>query len=104
MTASFAAAMARANDSVVARVSDTTVIFADPIDLIDRPVDGVFNALYVSPFDAVSSGSPDFFCRSADLGNAGYGTTCTIGGVTYKVVKLAPDGTGMTHVKLERQP
>lgn len=50
---------------------------------------------------------PTFFCPSAALpaGAAGdAGDTCTIGGVTYRVADLAPDGSGFTLITLAKGP
>lgn len=65
---------------------------------------GIFDAphlqIRMGDLDAgITSASPSFLVRSADLpaGAAqGAGDTIDIGGTVYRVVEIAPDGTGMT--------
>lgn len=54
----------------------------------------------------VSSRSPRFLCRSADLdaaGGANDGDSLVVAGVTYRIRIVKPDGTGVTELKLEKQ-
>lgn len=72
-------------------------------------VKGIFDAatqaIEVGLEVAISSTSPQFQCRTADLTNGGkQRDTFVIAGVTYKAKDVQPDGTGMTVVMLEKQP
>lgn len=52
----------------------------------------------------VSGTSPRFVCRTADLTSGGsFGDSLVIGGSTYLVRVIRPDGTGMTTLWLEKQ-
>lgn len=51
----------------------------------------------------ITSASPSFLCRAADLPDgAAQGDAFALGGVTYAVRELRPDGTGMVLLDLER--
>lgn len=46
---------------------------------------------------------PIIVLRTADAPNLAHGDTFVISAVTYKVVNVRPDGTGMTEAALEQQ-
>ncbi len=48
--------------------------------------------------------SPQALCRTADVENASRGDTLVIGGTTYYVQEVRPDGTGITTLILSRDP
>jgi hypothetical protein len=45
---------------------------------------------------------PRFHCRTNDVIDAVNGDTLVIGGITYYVRVVMPDGTGMTEIQLEK--
>ena len=46
--------------------------------------------------------SPQVLCRTADVKNASRGDTLALGGTTYYVQEVRPDGTGITTLILSR--
>lgn len=52
---------------------------------------------------AVEATEPRAIARTADVPSAAQGDTLVIGGVTYNVVGVEADGTGMTTLVLEDQ-
>ena len=52
---------------------------------------------------SVEASQPRFSCRTADVSSAAHGDTLLLGGTTYNVVGVQPDGTGMTMLLLEDQ-
>lgn len=71
-------------------------------------VAGIFDDEYIqTDLDSpapVSGTSPRFVCRTADLTSGGsFGDSLVIGGSTYLVRVIRPDGTGMTTLWLEKQ-
>lgn len=48
----------------------------------------------------VENNVPVFWCRSSDVSAVASGDTVTISGVSYKVRRIQPDGTGITQIKL----
>ena len=104
MAAPFASVESRVADAIAARLANATATISDPVDLVDRNVDGIFDASYVEPFSAVGAPSPSFLCADSGLANVAYGTLVAINGVTYKVVKVMTQNAQMSRLKLERQP
>ena len=51
----------------------------------------------------IDSNEPILTCKSADVSTAVQGTAAVVGGVTYAVVGVEPDGTGITTLRLEQQ-
>ena len=49
----------------------------------------------------VESAQPRFLCRTADVSSVAHDETILISGVTYTIVGIEPDGTGMTNLILE---
>lgn len=70
-----------------------------------------FTAIFDNDYEAVDSGGtvpfamlrPRILCRSSDVSSVIVGSSFTIGGSTYLVVVIMPDGTGMTEMMLEAQ-
>jgi hypothetical protein len=48
--------------------------------------------------------SPQVLCKTADVANAFRGDTFVVGGTTYYVQEVQPDGTGVTTLILSRDP
>lgn len=48
--------------------------------------------------------SPQALCRTADVENASRGDTLAVGGTTYYIQEVRPDGTGVTTLILSRDP
>lgn len=48
--------------------------------------------------------SPQALCKTADVANASRGDTFVVGGTTYYVQEVQPDGTGITTLILSRDP
>ena len=62
-------------------------------------VSGIFEKAYVETFNTQGS-QPMFMCATADVSSAVHGDTLVIGGTTYSVVGVEPDGTGVTTLRL----
>ena len=81
-------------------------IFDSP-DSSHKTVRGVFD----NDYESVNAGGsmdfaitrPRFFCRSSDVLDVEDGDSLEIDSVTYKIVVVMPDGTGMTEMMLEKQ-
>ena len=69
-----------------------TVIFDDEY-LEDSPGQG----------PGADSSHPAALARASDVSNAVHGTPLVIGGTTYHVISIQPDGTGWTRLILEKQ-
>ena len=48
--------------------------------------------------------SPQALCRTADVENASRDDTLAVGGTTYHIQEVRPDGTGITTLILSRDP
>ncbi len=67
-------------------------------------IDGIFDAQYIEPSTGVVEDSgPVFTCATSSVPNAAHGDELVIGGTTYVVRGVQPDGTGVTVLVLERQ-
>jgi hypothetical protein len=53
-------------------------------------------------FTVVSTLQTTFLCRTADIAEIEQGDAVVVSGVTYKVVDIQPDGTGMTTLRLQK--
>lgn len=67
-------------------------------------VSGIFDNQFLgAPGEAaVASATPTFTCRTADVSSVTSGTTLVISSITYTVVGVHPDGTGVTVLVLRR--
>ena len=63
---------------------------------------GIFDAAGTSTLD-VSGIDPRFQCAAREVVGMRRGDTLSIGGTTYKVKGLEPDGTGVVVIPLEEQ-
>ena len=61
---------------------------------------GIFDDAYADPLGMAGS-SPVFLLPSASVGSATHGSACVVGGVSYTVVAVQPDGVGMTRLVLQ---
>jgi hypothetical protein len=67
---------------------------------------GIFNnEYYAMPGGEVDieSSQPVFYTKSSNLSNATHGETMVINSITYKIINVRPDETGLTEVALEKQ-
>ncbi len=71
----------------------------------ERTIMGIFDAEYVAAEAggqvAISSNLPIFTCKTNDATNAADGTL-VVGGETYQIIEVRPDGTGVTILILEQ--
>jgi hypothetical protein len=51
----------------------------------------------------MQSSQPQALCKDADVIGAAQGEAFDIGAVTFRIVGIEPDGTGMTLLRLEKQ-
>lgn len=63
-------------------------------------INGIFDDEYVEGLDMVESTGPQFLVRSSDVAGIAHGAELVINSVTYTVVGVKPDGTGMTTLEL----
>lgn len=73
--------------------------FAHAAALDGVTVNGIFEDEYVSALGVESTG-PVFVLRTVDAGAAQHGSTLIVDGVTWSVVGVRPDGTGVTTLQL----
>ena len=69
-------------------------------------ITGIFNNEYYAMGGGevdVESSQPVFYTKSGNLTTATHGDTMVIDSVTYKIINIRPDETGMTEVALEKQ-
>jgi len=69
-------------------------------------VNGIFDNAYfeVAAGEAgIQSTHPVFWCRTADIPSPTHNQTLIISSVTYKIVGVEPDSTGITQLMLEKQ-
>ena len=63
-------------------------------------IHGIFDAEYNAALGdiqaLVATDQPQFLCRTSDVAAARHGDALAIGGASYVVVEVRPDGTGMT--------
>ena len=70
-------------------------------------VNGILDNEYFGQADAggiaIESSSPAFLCRTADVPSAAHSDTLVVDSVSYVIVGVHPDGTGVTALMLEAQ-
>lgn len=69
-------------------------------------VNGIFDNEYFLQAEGgvgIESSNPAFLCRTADVSSAAHGDTLVVSSVSYAVVGVHPDGTGVTTLILEAQ-
>lgn len=52
----------------------------------------------------INTGRPILHCRSIDVGDVEQGMSAVVNGVTYRIVDIQPDGTGVTDLALHLDP
>jgi hypothetical protein len=66
-------------------------------------INAIFDAEYYTVQDGefeTESSTPGIMCRTSDVPTAKHGDVVVRAGVTYDVVNVKPDGTGMTEMEL----
>jgi len=92
---SFAAAQARANASIF------RLLATDEAELDYLPVKGKFDRAWAEALPGITTTQPRFGLRSEDAQNATLASTLVVGGETFQVRSVEPDGTGWTVLTLE---
>lgn len=80
----------------------STAEFADGVTYNGAAVTGIFDNAYFES-EGIQGSQPVFTCPTAFVPNALHGDEMVRSGVTYRVVGVEPDGTGITLLRLERQ-
>lgn len=62
---------------------------------------GIFDNAYADPFGMVAATSPVLLAADSDVAAAEIGDLVSVGGGTYAVAEIQPDGTGMTRLMLK---
>jgi hypothetical protein len=86
-------------------VEDLSVFFADfntTATLDGAAVDVIFDNAYADPL-GVATRQPQAMLTTASAAAATQASVLVVGGVTYRVRSMEPDGTGVTTLTLERQ-
>jgi len=92
----FAALETRANDAVLWHLSNAAATL--PSTAVAR---GIFDNGY-SEVLGVAGSEPSFTAKTSDVSVRAYGNAVSIGGISYTVRGIMPDGTGLTRLVLER--
>jgi len=69
-------------------------------------IKGIFDAAYyqvIGVDGGVESTTPAIICQATDAAGVKHGWIAVVDGVTYAVVGIKPDGTGMMELALELQ-
>lgn len=96
MATPFAAIETRINAAVVSHLANATADFGGGV-----VVDGIFDADYGDALNLVAGTMPAFAASTATLSGILPGSTVVIGGTSYSVSTVKPDGTGLTRLMLE---
>jgi len=67
-------------------------------------IQGIFDKDYIELLQGevgIASTGPQMLCRSSDVSGVVQGKAVVVGGVSYTVKGIEPDGTGMTLLLLE---
>ena len=76
--------------------------FADSVTYNGVAIAGIFDNAYFEG-QGIQSAQPVFTCPTASVPDAKHGDVLIRAGITYKVVGVEPDGTGITLLRLEKQ-
>lgn len=86
---------------------DTANGFAETVTYQGTHIDVIFDDAFVNigvgQFGGVESRKPACLAREADVPSVAHGHTVKRGAVTYHVIGVEPDGTGVTLLVLEKQ-
>jgi len=96
MPAPFAALEARINAATIAHLANV----AASVGAVSG-VEGTFDNAYEDAFGIVAGTSPSLLILTAAAPAVAHGTAVVIGGVSYTVTNVRPDGTGMTRLMLQ---
>lgn len=78
-----------------------TAEFATPATIGGVAVDVIFEQPFADPFGAVvDAAQPQCWAPSASVQAARQGTAVVVGGVSYQVERIEPDGTGVSRITL----
>lgn len=75
--------------------------FASAATLDGAAVTGIFDNAYTEAF-GMASRAPMFTLPTASAASATQASVLVVGGTTYRVTSVQPDGTGVTTLLLER--
>ena len=78
-----------------------TAELATAATLDGAAVSGIFDNAYAEAFD-MATRAPMFTLPSASAAAATQASVLVVGGVSYRVTSVQPDGTGVTTLMLER--
>jgi hypothetical protein len=76
--------------------------FADAVTYNGVTINGIFDNAYFEG-QGIQGSQPVFICPTASVSNALHGDELVRNSVTYRVVGVEPDGTGVTLLRLEKQ-
>jgi hypothetical protein len=76
--------------------------FGSSATYLDEEINGIFGSAYLLSND-VESSFPAFTCKTTDVPTVEHGDTLIINEVTYKVINVRPDGTGVVILVLQEQ-
>lgn len=57
---------------------------------------------YNTETGVVETSGPRAFCRTSDLSAVSHSSTLVVNSITYRVIGIKPDGTGVTELTLSR--
>lgn len=98
MATPFAAIESEVNASALGALANATLIWG-----ASSAADGIFdNRSTTSLGDLVSGSNPVFTGLSSQIGSIAYGTSATISGTDYTVVRNEPDGMGIARLTLQK--
>ena len=93
----FAELSAAMNAYVVEFLADAEADFGGAVGVVP----GLFDNEYAEAFGMVGGSQPVLVCISDSVSGVVSGSTVTIGAIAYVVVKVEPDGKGMTKLHLD---
>lgn len=76
-------------------------VFAVSATVAGTVISVMFDAEYGEAL-GVSGTSPAIWCKSSDVAAVAVGAAVTVGGGSYTVAGIEPDGTGVTVLRLQR--
>jgi hypothetical protein len=79
-----------------------TADFADVASLNSVAFNGILGKHYVTIND-VETSAPSFTCIATDVSTVKHGDVLVVRGITYHVIGIHPDGTGIVVLILEQQ-
>ena len=88
----------------MALVEDYSVFMPDfgvDCTIDGETVRGIFDHASADAFGLVNGTKPILLLPSASLGSAAAGSAITVGGVSFTIAEVQPDGTGMSRLVLE---